>query len=64
MQKLTNKALETLRVYDDSLSLLKANDYIAEMIRDEMKQRKILLLNLVSSSGSGKHHCGMKQPNE
>src|SRR6185436_8238973 len=54
MQKLTNKAVGTLRVHDVSLNLLKANDYIAEMIRDEMKARNILLLNLVSSPGSGK----------
>jgi hydrogenase nickel incorporation protein HypB len=54
MQKLTNKAAGTLRVHDVSLSLLKANDYIAEMIRNEMKERNILLLNLVSSPGSGK----------
>ena len=54
MQKLTNKAVGTLRVHDVSLSLLKANDFIAEMIRAEMKDRNILLLNLVSSPGSGK----------
>jgi hydrogenase nickel incorporation protein HypB len=54
MQKLTNKAVGTLKVHDVSLSLLKANDYIAEMIRTEMKDRNILLLNLVSSPGSGK----------
>jgi hydrogenase nickel incorporation protein HypB len=54
MQKLTNKAVGTLQVHDVSLSLLKANDYIAEMIRQEMKEKKILLLNLVSSPGSGK----------
>lgn len=54
MQKLTNKAVGTLRVHDVSLNLLKANDYIAEMIRDEMKEKNILLLNLVSSPGSGK----------
>lgn len=54
MQKLTNKAVGTLRVHDVSLNLLKANDYIAEMIRNEMKDRNILLLNLVSSPGSGK----------
>lgn len=54
MKKLTNKAVGTITVQDVSLSLLKANDYIAEMIRDEMKERNILLLNLVSSPGSGK----------
>ncbi len=54
MKKLTNKAVGTITVQDVSLSLLKANDYIAEMIRDEMNERNILLLNLVSSPGSGK----------
>lgn len=54
MKKLTNKAAGTVRVQDVSLSLLKANDYIAEMIRDDMKEKNILLLNLVSSPGSGK----------
>ena len=54
MQKLTNKAVGTLKIHDVSLNLLKANDYIAEMIRSEMKDRNILLLNLVSSPGSGK----------
>ncbi|MEO6220789.1 MAG: hydrogenase nickel incorporation protein HypB, partial [Ginsengibacter sp.] len=32
----------------------KANDYIADMIRADMKGKDILLLNLVSSPGSGK----------
>lgn len=54
MHKLTNKAVGTLRVHDVSLNLLKANDYIADMIRDDMKRKNILLLNLVSSPGSGK----------
>ncbi len=54
MNKLTNKAVGTLQVHDVSLNLLKANDYVAEMIRTEMKSRNILLINLVSSPGSGK----------
>ncbi len=54
MHKLTNKAVGTLRVHDVSLNLLKANDYIADMIRADMKGKDILLLNLVSSPGSGK----------
>ena len=54
MNKLTNKAVGTIQVHDVSLNLLKANDYVAEMIRNEMKSRKILLINLVSSPGSGK----------
>jgi hydrogenase nickel incorporation protein HypB len=54
MQKLTNKAVGTLKVHDVSLNLLKANDYIADRIREEMKAKNILVLNLVSSPGSGK----------
>ena len=54
MQKLTNKAVGTLRVHDVSLNLLKANDYIADRIREDMKAKNILVLNLVSSPGSGK----------
>jgi len=54
MQKLPNKAVGTLRVHDVSLNLLKANDYIAEGIREDMKAKNILVLNLVSSPGSGK----------
>jgi len=54
MKKLSNKAVGTLKAHDVSLSLLKANDLVAEMIRDKMAERNILLLNLVSSPGSGK----------
>jgi hydrogenase nickel incorporation protein HypB len=54
MKKLTNKPNGTLQAHDVSLSLLKANDYVAEMVRSEMKIRNILLINLVSSPGSGK----------
>lgn len=54
MKKLTNKPAGTLKVHDVSMSLLKANDMVAEMIREKMKDRNILLLNLVSSPGSGK----------
>ena len=54
MQKLTNKAVGTLRVHDVSLNLLKANDYIADRIREDMKAKNILVINLVSSPGSGK----------
>lgn len=54
MKKLTNKATGTLQVHDVSMNLLKANDYVAEMIRSDMRSRNILLINLVSSPGSGK----------
>jgi hydrogenase nickel incorporation protein HypB len=54
MKKLTNKATGTLKVHDVTLSLLKANDFVANMIRNEMKKKNILVINLVSSPGSGK----------
>src|ERR1700722_15327435 len=54
MKKLSDKATGTLRAHDFSLSLLKANDYVAELIRSKMKSKGILLINLVSSPGSGK----------
>lgn len=54
MKKLNSKPAGTLRVQDVSLSLLKANDFLAEMIRSDMKAKNILLINLVSSPGSGK----------
>ena len=54
MKRLTNKAVGTLRVHDVSMSLLKANDYVADVIRGNMTDRNILLINLVSSPGSGK----------
>jgi hydrogenase nickel incorporation protein HypB len=55
MKKLASKAATgSLQVHDLSLSLLKANDYVAELIRANMHDRGILLINLVSSPGSGK----------
>lgn len=40
--------------HDISINLLKANDFVADGIRKEMSKRNILLINLVSSPGSGK----------
>lgn len=37
-----------------TLHLLKANDYVAQTIRQEMSDKKILLINMTSSPGSGK----------
>lgn len=54
MKKLSNKTVGELKVHDVSLSLMKANDYVAELIREEMANRNILLINLVSAPGSGK----------
>ena len=40
--------------HDISINLLKANDFVADGIRKQMSTRNILLINLVSSPGSGK----------
>jgi hydrogenase nickel incorporation protein HypB len=37
-----------------SMSLLKANDYVAKTIRDKMEAQSTLLVNITSSAGSGK----------
>jgi hydrogenase nickel incorporation protein HypB len=44
----------TFQVHDMSLSLLKANDYVASTIKKEMHRQDTLLINLTSSAGSGK----------
>jgi hydrogenase nickel incorporation protein HypB len=44
----------TVQCENTTLHLLKANDFVADSIRREMAERKILLVNLVSSPGSGK----------
>jgi hydrogenase nickel incorporation protein HypB len=44
----------TVQGHDISINLLKANDFVADGIRKEMKRKNILLINLVSSPGSGK----------
>lgn len=54
MKKWIHKPSGQLKAHDVSISLLKANDLLAEMIRQEMDDRNILLINLVSSPGSGK----------
>lgn len=37
-----------------TMHLLQANDFVAEAIRKEMRERNILLINITSSAGSGK----------
>lgn len=44
----------TAQGQDISVNLLKANDYVADVIRKKMHEHNILLVNLVSSAGSGK----------
>lgn len=44
----------TVQCDNTTLHLLKANDFVAKAIRDEMTEKKILLINMTSSPGSGK----------
>ncbi len=37
-----------------TMSLLKANDFVAKVIRDKMQAQRTLLINITSSAGSGK----------
>ena len=42
------------RVLEVKESIFKNNDERAKKLREEMKERKVFLLNLMSSPGSGK----------
>ena len=44
----------TVACDNTTMHLLQANDFVAEAIRKEMKQRNILMINITSSAGSGK----------
>lgn len=44
----------TVQCDNTTMHLLQANDFVAEAIRAEMSKRGILLVNIVSSAGSGK----------
>jgi hydrogenase nickel incorporation protein HypB len=44
----------TITCDNTTMHLLQANDFVAEAIRKEMKQRNILMINVTSSAGSGK----------
>lgn len=52
--KSTKGARGTVQCENTTLNLLKANDFVAEKIRQEMAERNILLINITSSAGSGK----------
>ncbi len=54
MKNEQRKTRGTFQVHDMPISLLKANDYVADTIKKEMARRRILLINLTSSPGSGK----------
>ena len=46
--------MEKYRVLEVKESIFKNNDERAKKLREEMKERKVFLLNLMSSPGSGK----------
>ena len=51
----SNKAARgTVQCENTNLNLLKANDFVAEIIRSKMAETNTLLINVVSSAGSGK----------
>ncbi|MEM6316545.1 MAG: hydrogenase nickel incorporation protein HypB [Bacteroidota bacterium] len=52
--KSTKAARGTVTCDNTTMHLLKANDFVAESIRQQMKERNILMINITSSAGSGK----------
>jgi len=52
--KSSTKHRGTVNCDNTTIHLLQANDFVATSIRKEMEERNILLLNIVSSAGSGK----------
>lgn len=51
----SNKAARGSVTCDNTtMHLLKANDFVAESIRKQMKEQNILMINITSSAGSGK----------
>ncbi|MEM1001072.1 MAG: hydrogenase nickel incorporation protein HypB [Bacteroidota bacterium] len=54
VEKSKKIARGTVQCENTNINLLKANDYVADVIRKEMKKHKTLLINVTSSAGSGK----------
>jgi hydrogenase nickel incorporation protein HypB len=54
IEKSTKVARGTVQCENTNINLLKANDYVADIIRNEMSKNKTLLINITSSAGSGK----------
>lgn len=54
IDKSTKTARGTVQCENTNIHLLKANDYVAEIIRQKMTDTKTLLINITSSAGSGK----------
>lgn len=53
-EKSTKAARGTVQCENTNINLLKANDFVADIIRKEMARTKTLLINITSSAGSGK----------
>jgi len=54
IDKSTKAARGTVQCENTNINLLKANDYVADIIRKEMAKNNTLLINITSSAGSGK----------
>ena len=54
VQKSTKAARGTVTCDNTTMHLLKANDFVAQSIRNRMSKENILMLNITSSAGSGK----------
>lgn len=54
IEKSTKTARGTVQCENTNLNLLKANDFVADIIKKEMAKHKTLLVNITSSAGSGK----------
>ncbi|HCY82075.1 MAG: hydrogenase accessory protein HypB [Winogradskyella sp.] len=54
IEKSTKAARGTVQCENTNINLLKANDFVADIIKKEMAKTKTLLVNITSSAGSGK----------
>ena len=54
IEKSTKAARGTVQCENTNINLLRANDFVADIIRKEMAKHKTLLINITSSAGSGK----------
>lgn len=54
IEKSSKAARGTVQCENTNINLLKANDFVADIIRQEMAKTNTLLVNITSSAGSGK----------
>lgn len=54
VDKSTKAARGTVQCENTNINLLKANDFVADIIQKEMAKTNTLLINITSSAGSGK----------